>query len=335
VLAAAAVLLSACSSSPATVGGLGGGSGGGSAPTTVAQALAQVPATAGDSSYVEFGEVAKVAGLDGGASAGGPLHAYEGYGESGLVDEMSQPSAVLGFDPFKVTAALTVGSQPQQATILYGAFDPASIGAVLGKEGFAKHGTADGGTVWTYADNDQMSEHNPTGVPNLNVVLVSANRIVIGGSSAHVEAVAASSGGSLDSSAGLGAVAACLGPALAGVIGPQSATGAGNAPLLGIGLLGSSAQDASEELCVTVSSAAAASAVSAKWTSLIGSGTSKRLDEPWSALLVDPQASTLSPVDGVTMVRLTAKPASGQHVGVLLEDYYSATDDIASLINAS
>lgn len=336
---AGALTLAACSSSPS--GGGGGGNGllglGGETPTTIAGALAAVPGTTWDGAYAEFGDVAKVAALNGGLSESGPVAPYLGIGEGGFAEEVDPSGPTIGFDLFGVSAALTVGNLPHQVTVVYGSFDAASVGAKLGKEGFKQRGTADGGTLWGYGTDGQTNVNNPTGLPNLNEFLVSSTRIALGDASADVETVAGSASSPLSGTAGLEAVAKCLGPALAAVITPRtlSATPAPGTPMLGIGLLADTASDASEEVCVTASSGSSASAIAAKWTSAVTTGRSTRLAEPWSQQLTDPQATTLGAVDGVITVRLTAKPAAGSRVGTVLETFYSASADLDVLIGPS
>lgn len=341
VAAAGALLLAGCSSGPSgggsggSGGGVGGlfGGGGGGVPTTIAQALAQLPATSWDTGYAEFGDVKKLVALDGGEKAGGPLFAYVGVGESSFAAQTSLTDSPLGFDPLAVSAATSVGNEPHQITVDYNDFNASAVGSKLSKEGFKQHGTADGGDLWSIGDNDEANVDNPTGLPNLNVLLVSSSRITLGGSSADVKAIAGPVGTSLSSGA-MGAVADCLGPALAALIGPRSAPSTSSS-LLGIGLLAPSAAEASEELCVEVPDATQAATVAATWKTQIGTGLSERIKAPWSTLLTDPQATVLSAVNGVTTVRLTAKPASGAHLGALLQTYFSASNDMDGLLGKS
>ncbi|WP_034272014.1 hypothetical protein [Actinospica robiniae] len=337
-VAAGALLLAGCSSGNSgggSGGGFGGLSGGGAGgvPTTIAQALAQLPATSWDTDYAEFGDVKQLVALDGGEKANGPLLAYVGLGESSFAAQTSLSDSPLGFDPLAVTAAAAVGNEPHQITVDYNDFDASAVGSKLSKEGFKQHGTADGGDLWSIGGDDEANVDNPTGLPNLNVLLVSSSRITLGGSSADVKAIAGPVSTPLSGGA-MGAVADCLGPALAAMIGPRTG-GTANASLLGIGLLAPSAADASEELCVQVPSAAQAAAMAATWKTQIGTGLSERIKAPWSTLLTDPQATVLSPVNGVTTVRLTAKPASGAHLGALLQTYFSASSDMDGLLGQS
>ena len=301
-------------------------------PTTIGFALGDVAATSWDTDYVEFGDVAKVVALNGG-SGQGPLVEYVGVGQSGYAQDLADPKATLGFDPFGVQAALTVGNLPHQVTFVYGGFNPTSVGAVLGKEGFKLRGTVDGAALWGYGTDGQMNPNNPTGLPSLDDMLVSGRRIGLGDAGADLKALAGSPNPPLYSHDGMGAVAQCLGSALAAVITPR--TSAAKAPLLGIGLLADTAQDASEEVCVTASSASSAETISAQWTSAVATGHSTRLDEAWSKLLTDPQAATLAPVDGAITVRLTAKPAAGARVGTVLATFFSASADLDGLIGPS
>jgi hypothetical protein len=337
-LAAAAVLALAGCSSSGSDGGDGGSNGGrlggpspaGGAPTTVSAALAATPGTSWDGAYVEFGAVSHVIALNG-STGSGPLLAYLGMGESPLAESGDQSADVLGFDPFKATAAVTVGQLPKQATVVYGSFDASAVGKKLAAAGFKQKGSAAGGTVWGLAADNQADVDNPTGNPQLNDLLVTASRIVLGPSTADVEALAATGGTTLASNAKLSALASCLGDAYAGVISPASPS-IGSAPV-GIGVTGDSGQDASEEVCVSAEDSATAKAIGAHWTQQITSGHSQQQDEPWSKLLVDPQASVVSSSPAV--VRLTAKPAAGAHAGTLLEALYAPQTDFSNLISPS
>lgn len=333
----AVLLLAACSSShsggsrgsaaPGSAGGSAGGSSGG-VPTNIAQALAQVPSTDWDTAYIEFSRPKTILHLDGGKPGSGPLSDYGNFGEEYFESTTEDSAQVLGFDPLAADAALTVGAPGKQAAIVYGTFDASSVGSVLGKEGFKSQGTADGAAVWAIGDNNQMNENNPTGVPNLNVMLVSPSRIVLGGAAADAKTIASSSGTSISGTATLGALAGCLGPAPAALIGPES--NLPKAPMLGIGVLADSGTDASEELCVAVPDASAGSALAAHVKSVIATGRSRGRGEPWSKVMIDPRTTVLPPVDGVTTVRLTVRPGPDGQLGALLSLYYGNPDDSLS-----
>jgi hypothetical protein len=323
--AAAALLLAGCSGNS---GGSGGGSAGGGAPGTVSAALSLLPSTSWDAGYLEFGQVTAVLGLNGGSLGTGPAQAYLGLGEGSIADAGAQAS-VLGFDPDKASAAVTVGLPPAQATAIYGSFDASAVGRKLTGAGFKQKGTAGGGTIYALAADNEINANNPTGDPQFNVVDVGSSRIVYGGSSANVDALAEFGGGtSLSSNSQVNALASCLGDAKAALIG-QSSRSAGS-PLVGIGLTGSSGSDAGEEICVQAKDSATASAIGAAFALKVRTGRSIRADEAWSSLLIDPQASVVSSSPAV--VRLTAKPASGQEAGILLRTYIDAPTDLSALI---
>lgn len=327
-LIATAAVLAGCSASG---GGSRSGTGTpstGAAPMTLSAVLAELPVTSWDTGSLEFGDVAQVGTLNGGAEVSGPIMAYVGVGESALASFEQQDVGVLGFDPLKVTVAVTVGQLPHQATAFYGSFDAAAVGRKLSAAGFKDKGAADGGELWAIADDDQATMTNPTGDPQLNVLDVTADRIVYGGSTAEVEALAASASTPLSTDAGLAAIANCLGSARAAVIGP--ATVAAGSPMIGIGLLADSGTDASEELCVSAQSTTAATAIESHWIQQIQNGRSRGIDAAWSTLLVDPQATTAS--NSPAVARLTAKPAAGVKAGTLLQAYYGSSTDVSSLI---
>jgi len=328
LVAATALLLAGCSSSGGS-GGNGGGSGSGT-PSTFAAALAEIPSTGWDGSYFEFGDISQVNELNK-AAGGSALFAYTTVGASQLDESGQAMDGSLGFDLLSVSAAVTVGQLPHSAMVLYGSFNASTVGTKLAALGFKNHGSADGGTLWAIGDNDQPSEQNPTGDPSLNVLDVSSDRIVLGGSTAEVEAIAAPATKSLATSAKLAALANCLGSAKAGLIGPAYAADAQDSTYVGVGLVDSSGAAASEELCVTASSTSAASAIEANWTRRIEHGTVVSLNEPWSKLLTNPQATVTS--SSPIVVRLSAQPASGAKVGALIDDYESPYVDFSNLIN--
>jgi hypothetical protein len=324
-------LLAAGCSDGSTSGGSGGGGGNGltnGLPTTAAAALALIPRTAWDAGYVEFGDTAQVISMNGGTGSG-PLFAYLGLGETSLYFYSGNAVSTLGFDPLKVTLAVSVGTLPQQATILYGDFDVASIGTKLAAAGFKQDGAVDGGTVWAFATNGQVNMGNPIGDPELNVLQVFPNKIIYGLSAALVEALAAPATTPLSTNSALAALATCLGSAKAGLIGAVPTTGSRSTPTLGIGMLADSAQNANEELCLIAPRASDASGMATNWTKQIQTGRSTRLNEPWSKVLTNPRSTTLS--GSPTLVRLTAQPAAGANAGTLLQAYDSS--GLSPLIN--
>jgi len=322
--AATALLVAGCSSS-------GGGSAS-STPSTFAAALAATPSTSWDGSYFEFGDVAAVTQLNDASSGKSALYPYTMVGESPLIDS---EQGDLGFNPLTVSAAVTVGDQvPRSATVLDGSFSPSTVGTKLTALGFKQDGSADGGTLWVISAA-KSGANNPTDDPGLNVLDVSGDRIVFGDSTADVEAVAAAGANSLAANTTLTALASCLGSAKAGLIGsyPQEQVQepTQGSTYVGIGLLASSADDASEELCVTASSAARAASIEANWKQRIEHGKTVSLNEPWSKLFTDPQATTVG--SGPIVVRLTARQAPGARVGILLTDYENPYVDFSNLID--
>ena len=326
LVAATALLLAGCSSA----GGSGSGGLDSAMPSTFATALAEIPSTSWDGSYFEFGDISQVNQLNKAAS-GSALFAYTTVGASQLNESGQAMDGSLGFDLLNVPTAVTVGQLPHSAMVLYGSFNPSTVGTKLAALGFKNHGSADGGTLWAISDNDKVDMQNPTGDDSLNVLDVSSGRIVLGGSTAEVEAIAAPATTSLATSSKLAAIANCLGSAKAGLIGPAYATETQDSTYVGIGLVASSGTAASEELCVTASSTSAASAIEANWTQRIEHGNVVSLKEPWSKLLTNPQATVTS--SSPIVVRLSAQPAAGAKVGVLINDYESPYVDFSNLIN--
>jgi hypothetical protein len=331
--AAAALLVAGCSSGG---GGSSSGSGSGSAsgaPSTFAAALAGIPSTSWDGSYFEFGDVADVTRLNNASSGKSALSTYTTLGESQLFASAPAVQGELGFDPLAVTSAVTVGNQlPRTVTVLFGSFNASTVGTKLAALGFRQHGSADGGTLWELGA-DQSGANNPTETATINVLDVSADRIVLGDTASDVEAVAASGGNPLARNATLAAVAGCLGSAKAGLIGSEPVGDAKGTTYVGIGLLASSPGDANEELCVTAPSSSQASSIEANWKQQIEHGTSESLKGPWSELFTDPQATTLG--SDPVVVRLTAERAPGARIGTLIEAYEGPHADFSELIDQS
>jgi hypothetical protein len=342
VTALAALLLAGCSSGGSSGGANGGADGrfgeptGAGVPTTFSAALAALPSTSWDGGYVEFGDVAHVNALSGPAGSG-PLSEYYGIGESSLAGFAEQDLGALGFDPLKAAAAVTVGQLPNQVTVLYGSFDASAVDSKLSAAHFKNKGTAGGGTVWALGADNQQNLQNPTGNPLANDIDVTAARIAIGPSATDVDALAAPSGAMLSSNSAINALASCLDGASAGIISQPSSgtigqpTSTPDSRPIGIGLVAPSAQSAGEEICASAADSATATAIGANFTKQIETGTSRRLNEPWSKVLVDPQASVVSSSPAV--VRLTTRPGSGSHIGVLLESLFAAESDLSTLIS--
>jgi hypothetical protein len=299
-------------------------------PTTFSAALAETPTTSWDGTYFEFGDVAQVEQLASGGSKS-EFFAYTMVGASSLDESGQQALDTLGFNPLTATSAVTVGNPPHSATVVYGSFDASAIGKKLSAAGFKQHGSADGGTLWAIGDDDKPDPQNPTVDALLNVIDVSSDRIVFSGSTAEVEQIAGPDATPLAKNATLDALANCLGSAKAGLIGPESYPPSQNSTYLGIGLDADSVQNPGEVLCVTAANSSAASGIAANWTQQIEHGRSEQVNEPWSELLTDPQASVISGSSPI-VVRLSARAASGAHLGVLLEEYESATTDMSTLI---
>lgn len=327
-LAVVLALAAGCSGGSGTSGGSAGAAAEGGAPGTVSAALSRMPSTAWDTTYVEFGQVATVLGINGGTSGTGPAEEYLGVGDSSLA-ATGVTASVLGFDPLKVTAAVSVGMLPAQTTALYGTFDASAIGKKLTGDGFKQKGAAGGGTLYALAADNQISVNNPTGDPQFNVVDVSAGRIVYGGSTANVDALAAFTGNApLSSNTDISALASCLGDSKAAEI--TQLTQSAGSPLVGVGLTGGSSSDLGEEICVLAKDSATANAIGAGFAQKIRSGRSIRANEPWSQLLADPQSSVVSSSPAV--VRLSAKPAAGGRAGILLRTYMDSPSDFSALI---
>lgn len=326
------VLAAGCGGS----GGSGGSGTGGTdtadqgqgSPTTISAALTGFPATAATKGYLVFGDLAQLASLNGGAAATGQFSDLVGTGADSIAPFESTFPGQTGIDPDAATAGVELGNPPDQAGVLYGTFDPTTIGKKLQGLGYTQHTGADGATRWILKDDDQidpaggLGENGPLAL--FNVVDVSATRIVYGGSSATVGSVADPGTNPLSADPTTAGLASCLGQAKAAMIAPTSE---GSTPV-GIGVLATSAQDVTEETCVPTSSAVAASALAAGWATRIGTGISVKSDEPWSALFADPQSTVIG--GPANVVRLTVHPGPSGKPGSLFQAFMA--DDLSALI---
>lgn len=322
-VAVAMILLAGCSSS-----GSKSAADGGRGP--VADALRKVHATALTKTAFEFGDVSGTLRLDGGRTTGSaPFSKLFGYGASGIAAQSQLLPDRTGIDLARATSAITVGRPPNQVGVLYGSFDASAIGAKLQALGYRKR-TDGGDTVWTLHDDHRLDPSGPLAdigiVAQLNVVHVSATRIVYGGAGSDIDQALAGKPTLADDPtfAGLGD---CLGDARAAVVQADPQTW----PLpFGAGVTATSAADEEEVLCVATKDDATAKALAAAWPGRVAKGMSQRTAEPWSDLLSAPRAKVLG--DASHIVQLRAHAAGGHRPGVLFDAVN--TRDLSALLGA-
>jgi hypothetical protein len=112
-----------------------------------------------------------------------------------------------------------------------------------------------------------------------------------------------------------------------GSSGPAGSSGsAGPRREVGLGVTGTSATDAAEELCIATGSGDEATAMKTRLQTALTSGRSQRQNEKWSELL--PGASV--DVQSGSVVRLTAHPAPDSPATTLFQALVNK--DLSSLI---
>jgi hypothetical protein len=297
----------------------------------VADALRKVHATDLTKTALEFGDVAGVLRLDGGKITGSaPFSKLFGYGASGIAAQSQLLPDKTGIDLTRAASAITIGRPPNQVGVLYGSFDAAAIGAKLQALGYNKH--VDGGDrVWTLHDDHQLDPSGPLAdlgiVAQLNVVHVSATRIIYGGASSDIDQALIGKPTLADDPTFAG-LAGCLGNARAAVLQTDPQTW----PLpFGVGVTATSATDEEEVLCVATKDDATAKALAAAWPGRVATGMSLSAAGPWSDLLTAPQAKVQG--DAAHIVQLRAHTADDHRPGVLLNA--TNTRDLSALLGTS
>jgi len=331
VLALAMGSAAACSSSGSSGGG-GAGSGG------FADALKNVHDTAQTSGYIEFGDTAQLAKLTGGTTpaASGPFARLVGAGSDQLTQYESLLPPLTGFDPATATSAISLGLPPNAIGVLYGSFDPAAIGAKLAAWGYHKADRGGGVTAWIFQDNHQMdlTKLDANGVgPGmtgwLNVVWVSKSSIAYGSATSDLAAALPAQSKSLSGDHMVSSLADCLGsPLIAYVITDAKQINNSGISAIAFGVTATGTSDIREEICAAAPSASGAQGFATGFTKAVGSGLDYVRNQPWSALLTDPQTKVIGGSENV--VRLTAKPVDPQ--GAALVVNLVAQNDFAGLL---
>ena len=315
-LAVAAGSAAACASS----GSAGGGSGGGGSSTAFKAALKNIHTSAQTSGYIEFGDTAQLAKLNGGTSpdSDGPFARLLGIGSDQLAPYESVLPPLTGFAALSAASAIDVGSPPNAVGVLYGSFDPAAIGAKLSAWGYHSQDRGDGVTAWIVQDDHKidMSKLDPTtgvgpGMTGwLNVIWVSKSRIAYGGATSDLADALPAQSKPLSDDAAVGALADCLGPAVVAIVlnDPKQINAKGISAIA-FGVTATSASDVREVICASATDAAGAQAIATGFTKAVTSGQDFVTNQPWAKLLADPQTKVIGGPQNVA--QLSAKPAAG------------------------
>ncbi|WP_157436300.1 hypothetical protein [Actinospica robiniae] len=330
--AAALTLAGACASSTGPTKANSSdtlGSSGAAGSITIAQALSSIPDTGWDEGLIAFGATVRMTALDGSNDPGPYSTVY------GLVDELiplyggpqgePQEVATLGFDPQKAPFTVTVmgGSRSvSSATTLFGSFDMTTIAAKLAATGFTRTGSSSGATTWAYKSSGNGLEF-PMTADNDSVpgaISISPSRLVFSPTASPVSSISASATKPLIQNPTVDALATCLGPATAGLVGrlyqQPNVPGATHAAL---GITAGSGSTTTVEVCVAADSPSVAQGMKTRWITGVRTGKDSESASPWSSMLTNPQAAD----EGTSVVRLSAELTSKVTPSLILDQYLS------------
>lgn len=312
----------ACSSSGSTGGGGGGGGSG-----AFKDVLKNIHTAAQTSGYIEYGDSAQLAKLNGGtgASSNGPFGRLLGTGEDELAQYQQLLPPLIGFDPSTATSAISVGNPPDTASVLYGSFDPKAVGAKLAAWGYHSQDRGDGVTAWIFQDDHKidMSKLDPsTGIgPGmggwLNVVWVSKSSIAYGRATSDLAAALPAQSKPLSGDPMVGSLADCLGPSVVALVitDPKQIDNSGISAIA-FGVTATGTSDIREEICAAAPDAAGAQAFAAGFTKAVTGGKDVVTDQAWSNLLSAPQTKVIGGAQHV--VQLSAKPTDPQGASLVV-----------------
>jgi hypothetical protein len=321
-LALAVGSAAACSSSGSTGGGGGGGGSG-----AFKDALKNIHATAQTSGFIEYGDTAQLAKLNGGSAAGSdsPFGRLLGTGSDQLAEYQQILTPLIGFDPAAASSAISVGTPPDAVSVLYGSFDPKAVGAKLAAWGYHSQDRGDGVTAWIFEDDHKidMSKLDPaTGVgPGmggwLNVVWVSSSSIAFSSATSDLAGALPAQSKPLSGDAVTNSLAGCLGsPLVALVITDPKQINNSGISAIAFGVTATGTSDIREEICAAAPDAAGAQAFAAGFTKAVTSGKDFATDQPWANLLSDPQTKVIG--GGQHVVQLSAKPTDPKGASLVI-----------------
>lgn len=321
-LALAVGSAAACSSSGSTASGGGGGSG------AFKDVLKNIHTTAQTSGFIEYGDSARLAGLNGGSGPGsrGPFAGLLGTGSDQLAEYQQILTPLTGFDPAGASSAISVGNPPNTVSVLYGSFDPKAIGAKLAAWGYHSQDRGDGVTAWIIEDDHKidMSKLDPaTGVgPGmggwLNVVWVSKSSVAYGRATSDLAAALPAQSKPLSDDPMVSSLADCLGPAVVALVitDPRQIDDSGISAIA-FGVTATGTSDIREEICAAAPDAAGAQAFAAGFTKAVTGGKDVVTDQPWANLLADPQTKVIG--GGRHIVRLSATPTDPKGASLVID----------------
>jgi hypothetical protein len=296
-------------------------------PNSLRGTLEHVTANDNTRAWVEYGRPKALLAANGGSAGAVPYGDASRYGQADLADFAKLLPPLVGFDPSTADVAVSAGQAPARGGWLIGGVDAGQVEQALTKLGAKK----DGATLRLAPDNEidlnsPLTKQLQIPMTILNVVSTGGASLRYGTSSASLDLVGTSSGTTLGSDQTVAAVASCLGDPLAAVLTDQPAGQSGPRREIGIGVTGTSASDATEQLCVATGSGDEATAMKTRLQAALASGTSQRQNERWSELL--PAASV--DVQPGNVVRLTAHPSPDSPATTLFQA--RVNKDLSSLI---
>jgi hypothetical protein len=300
---------------------------GSGSPSSLRGALDQIVANDNTRAWVEYGRPTALLAANGGSATHTPYGGAAGFGESDLADYARLLPPLVGFDPTKADVAVSVGQPPTHAGWLVGGVDAGQVEQALTKLGAKKDGAA-----LRLAPDNQLDLDSPLSqklqapIAILNLVAANGSSLRYGSGTAALDLVRASKGTTLGRDKTVVAVAECLGDPLAAVLTDRPAGSSGPTREIGIGVTGTSATDAVEELCVATDSSGAAKAMKTRLQTALTSGRSLAHNEQWSQLLPG-AAVNVRPGD---VVRLTAHPTQDDSAATLFQAL--TTQDLTTLI---
>jgi hypothetical protein len=321
VLVLAVGSAAACSSSGSTGGGGGGGGSG-----AFKDVLNNIHAAAQTSNYIEYGDTAQLAKLNGaGAASDGPFGRLLGTGEGELAQFQQLLPPLTGFDPAAATGAVSVGSPPNTASVLYGSYDPKAVGAKLAAWGYHWQDRGNGVTAWIFQDDHKidMGKLDPaTGIgPGmggwLNVVWVSQSSIAYGRATSDLAAALPAQSKPLSGDPMVGSLADCLGPTVVAlVVTDPKQIGNSGISAIAFGVTATGTSDIREEICAAAPDAAGAQAFATGFTKAVTSGHDIATNQPWANLLSAPQTKVIGGAQHVA--QLSAKPIDPQGASLVV-----------------
>lgn len=310
IITAAALLCSGCSGGDGDDDGGGFGDALGSA-TSLRGALGRVAATDATRQYVEYGDVARLAGL---AHDGKRFLSLVGYGFSPIAPVSQLMAEEIHFDPAKMDGALLAGQPPDWSGLLWGDYDVKAVDGAL-RERDIPAADDTGGTRWTSGKDKEINIDGPlTGIARtseLNVIHTGAGMFGYSSTRAGLDAVIAPGDETLAGDPTLSRLAGCLGDVAAAVL---AAKVNGETTAYAVGVRAAGESTITELACFAPDDDP--EGMRDHVAGELKDGTAPSTRQPWRELL--PGASVDLVEDG-SVVRIEAKPAADGAVGRVMQ----------------